>query len=250
MNPEREARKAFVRDRQRMVFTITAVLLAVALVVSTLFYTGVLSVGNDAVKAAEAPNHGMVAPCPPLRSQDKDQDGTPQYAQIANNSDVVVRVLNAAEKKTGLAKAVTNALSLRGFSVQEPATYTVNDQQLTVPNTQIRFGVNGIDRAYTVLANFSDAVLVMDNRTDKLVDVLVGNSFDNLVATQSIKQTAGAEIEPIEGCVDASTITDLPATDDHQQVDPPQQAQDQAATDQSQDATDAATDGTTDQTAQ
>lgn len=243
MSSEREARKAFVRDRQRMVFTITAVILAVVLVVASLFFTGVIGNGKASTKAAQAPNHGLIAPCPPLLTEDKDQDGTPQYAKIMNNSDVVVRVLNGTDK-VGLGKAVNNALNLRGFSTEDPTNYTVDGHNQTVSNTQIRFGRNAVDRAYTVLANFNDAVLVMDDRQDKLVDVIVGNSFDSLVSESQIKQTSGVEIEPIEGCSDVNAMTDLPKTDDHTQVDPPNQ--NNANTDTNADTTDDGTaDGTT-----
>lgn len=250
MSSEREARKAFIRDRQRMVFTITAVILAVVLVVASLFFTGVIGNGKDSTKAAQAPNHGVLAPCPPLLSEDKDQDGTPQYAKVMNNSDVVVRVLNGTDK-SGLGKAVGNALNLRGFSIESLDNYNVDGHLQTVANTQIRFGRNAIPQAYTTLVNFNDAVLVMDDRQDKLIDVIVGNSFDNLISESQVKQTAGVEIEPIQGCSDVNAMTDLPKTDEHTQVDPPQAQDPNANADANADTTDdgttdgAATDGTT-----
>ena len=78
-------------------------------------------------------------------------------------------------KFAGFAKAVSDALQNREFNAQTPGNYTKK-----VDRTMIVFGKNGVNQAYTVASNFSDAMLVMDDRQDQLVDVVVGATFDNL----------------------------------------------------------------------
>ena len=48
----------------------------------------------------------------------------------------------------------------------------------------IVFGKNGVNQAYTVASNFTDAMLVMDDRQDQLIDVIVGATFENLQDTK------------------------------------------------------------------
>ena len=62
------------------------------------------------------------------------------------------------------------------------------------------FGKNGVNQAYTVASNFTDAMLVMDDRQDQLIDVIVGATFDNLQDTKKVP-AAGKAITGIQGCV-------------------------------------------------
>ncbi|MDR1448501.1 MAG: LytR C-terminal domain-containing protein [Candidatus Ancillula sp.] len=90
-------------------------------------------------------------------------------------SEVSVRVLNGT-MNAGLADAVANALTMRGFSVVE-----TNNANMIVNDTQIRFGENATAAAYTVAGNFIEPTIVLDNRTDGLIDIVVGRTFDDLV---------------------------------------------------------------------
>lgn len=103
----------------------------------------------------------------------KDANGKNQtYSNYAN---VKVRVLNGT-KFVGFAKAVSTALSNRQFKV----TGWDNYKGKKVERTTIYFGKNAINEAYTLNTNFTDAVMVMDDRDDKLIDVVLGASFNDL----------------------------------------------------------------------
>ena len=108
------------------------------------------------------PNYGVRVPC-----STKDANGKNQtYSNYAN---VKVRVLNGT-KFVGFAKAVSTALSNRQFKV----TGWDNYKGKKVERTTIYFGKNAINEAYTLNTNFTDAVMVMDDRDDKLIDVVLG----------------------------------------------------------------------------
>ena len=62
----------------------------------------------------------------------------------------------------------------------------------------IIFGKNAINQAYTVNSNFTDATMVMDDREDMLIDVVVGATFDNLQNQKKVP-TAGKEIRQLRG---------------------------------------------------
>lgn len=108
---------------------VSARLLAVALVVSALFYFHVGGLGITATSAVK-PNYGVRVPC-----STKDANGKNQtYSNYAN---VKVRVLNGT-KFVGFAKAVSTALSNRQFKV----TGWDNYKGKKVERTTIYFGKN------------------------------------------------------------------------------------------------------------
>lgn len=180
---EREARRQFVRRRQKMVFTIALVSLAVILVVCLLTIFG--SVGAKARdSAASKPNYGVRVPC------------APENAKVASHQDIRVRVMNGTSK-SGLATAVSSAMKIRGFNTQGAGDYPGKSE---VTRTQIRFGASGIAKGYTVAGQFTDAVMIMDDRNDDLVDIIIGATFNDLTKDDKASQE-GKPITSIDGCI-------------------------------------------------
>ncbi|MEJ5921282.1 LytR C-terminal domain-containing protein [Bifidobacterium thermophilum] len=200
---ERVARKAYVRRRQTTVFSITVVCMVVALVVSLLFYFHAFGLGKPQT-AESLPNHGVTVACAV-----PDSSGTAKYV---DTSTVHVRVLNGTQH-SGFARAVGEALTNRGFTVESVANY----QKTDVKRTVIYYGRNTVNEAYTLNDHFTDAVMKMDDRQDKLIDVVLGATFDNL-KTKSKVLGKGAKITSISGCVDSSKMTNLPKALTHDAV--------------------------------
>ena len=192
-NDERAARKEYIRRRQKTVFSIVGAVMVVAMVVSLLFFFHVGGLGN-VKSAAVQPNDGS-------------------KAKYVENRNITLRVLNGT-KFSGFAKAVSDALQNREFNPQTPDNYTKK-----VDRTMIVFGKNGVNQAYTVASNFTDAMLVMDDRQDQLIDVIVGATFDNLQDTKKVP-AAGKAITGIQGCVAVDKMTDLPKAPEHDAVNP------------------------------
>ncbi|MCT6874201.1 MAG: LytR C-terminal domain-containing protein [Bifidobacterium sp.] len=191
---EREARRQFVRRRQKMVFTIVVSALVAILVICSLIIFG--SIGHTAKHATiiAKPNYGVAVPCPPDKSK------------LVNHPDIRVRVLNGTNK-SGLATALASALRNRGFNMQDVADYPGKTE---TARTQIRFGASAIDRGYTVGSQFNDAVLIMDDRNDDLIDVVIGATFTDLDDEDS-NSVVGRKIEAIKGCqTDPSSMKNLP----------------------------------------
>ena len=177
-NDERAARKEYIRRRQKTVFSIVGAVMVVAMVVSLLFFFHVGGLGN-VKSAAVQPNYGQQAPCPI-----KEADGN--KAKYVENRNITLRVLNGT-KFSGFAKAVSDALQNREFNPQTPDNYTKK-----VDRTMIVFGKNGVNQAYTVASNFTDAMLVMDDRQDQLIDVIGAPSacsFASIVRTPGLSST-------------------------------------------------------------
>ncbi|MCI1984402.1 MAG: LytR C-terminal domain-containing protein [Bifidobacteriaceae bacterium] len=189
VHSEREARKEFVRDRQRMVITVALIFLVACVVLSTLVLLGVFKSDKEKAVADATTNYGVTVPCVQKASK------APAYG------DIRVRVLNGTDK-SGIARAVSSALEYRGFAMQAVGDFTKND----VARTEIRFGSKGIKQAYTVYAQFNDAILRMDDRSNTSVDVIVGNTFDDLNTIDEISITKGATLKSVKGCVAVSKI--------------------------------------------
>lgn len=205
-NDEREARKQYIRHRQRVVFSVVGAIMAVALVVSMLFYFHVFGLGRVGTPV-QAPNYEVTAPC-----SAKGEDGTP--ATTVDNPSITIRVLNGTSF-SGFAQAVTKGLENRGFTVQGYDTLRDNNNAgegfvTTVERTTIYFGRNAINQAYTLNDNFTDAIMVMDDREDALIDVVLGATFKNLKDTDEVL-APGSPIEDIQGCQPADQMADLPA---------------------------------------
>lgn len=203
---EREARKAYVLRRQKIVFSITGVILVVALVVATLFFTGVIQVDEKA-KQVTKPNYGVAVPCAA-----KNEDGTAM--KWADNNTVILRVRNGT-KFTGLGAAVGEALKDRQFDVRTVDTYSSSK----VARTTIYFGVNAINPAYSLKEYIPDAQLVMDDRQDRLVDVVIGATFTDLTSEKDVKKH-GDTIKDFEGCktVEAMQQEGLKKADAHTEI--------------------------------
>lgn len=190
---EREARRQFVRRRQKMVFTIAICALVVIMIVAGLVIAS--SVGRSTKESKVVrPNYGVSLPCPP------------QDSKLVNHPDIRIRVLNGTSK-SGLGTAVASALRNRGFNMQGVGDYP---NKTETARTEIRFGIKGIDRGYTVATQFNDAIMIMDDRNDDLVDVVIGATFNDL-NDEDKSSTVGKDIEGIKGCVaDPASMKDLP----------------------------------------
>ena len=201
---ERAARKAYMRRRQRLVFSITGMVMAVALVISLLFYYNVFGLGL--VKTATVlPNYGVTAPCAPT-----DADG--KTIKYTDNKSVSIRVFNGTPS-FGFASAVAEALENRNF----PQPQVDNYSSKKVERTTIYFGKNAIAQAYTLNSNFTDTMMVMDDREDMLIDVVLGATFNDLADKKDVPGTNDTIVN-IKGCVAADKMTNLPKAIKHTPV--------------------------------
>lgn len=200
-NDEVSKRKAYAEERQKHVLKVTALAMAIVFALAVLISLHPFGLGLKKTALVE-PNFGNTAPCAVAGS-----DGKAKYVSAGS---VGVRVLNGTTH-SGFAKAVGEALSeTRGFTVQTVGNFTNNN----VERTTLYFGKNAINQAYTLAGNFTDATMVMTAREDELIDVVLGATFSDLQDEKN-SPVAGDEITNIEGCVDASSMQNLPADTDH-----------------------------------
>ncbi|MDR2799329.1 MAG: LytR C-terminal domain-containing protein [Bifidobacteriaceae bacterium] len=134
---------------------------------------------------------------------------TPSPDKAEDYGNIHLRVLNASYH-AGLGQAVNLAFAQRGFSAHGYDNYDGSNQNFT----KIVFGANSVKAAYTLSLIFPNVVLKMDNRTDELIDVIIGNDFTNLKPDSDESQNSTISSPP--NCKDVSEIQKDPAPEHKQ----------------------------------
>lgn len=189
--PERARllRRRHLHERQAVVFGSLVAGLAVVGVFSAAVFTGTLDapfLSRDFTTAApEDDGYDFPdAPCPAA-------DALPvAYA------GVTVNVLNASGRQ-GLAGQTATDLTTRGFVVLSTGNYPTNLELGTV----VQFGEAGIAAAYTLAAHLSEAVLVLDTRTDASIDLALGTGFAALLDPTTVVLDPTVPLVGVTGCV-------------------------------------------------
>lgn len=201
---ERTARKEFMYQKTKSILLTVGIALVVATLLSFMIQFHVFGLNSPKTKK-DNNNYGIVTPCPI-----KDKDG--DKISYLDARTVSIRILNGT-KFRGFANAVGEALRIRGFNLIEVG----NNKTQGVKRTTIYFGKNSINSAYTLSSQFDEVALQMDDRKDKLVDIVLGTDFRNLRPKTDVP-ASGAEITPIKNCQDANNIKNLPKAEKHKEV--------------------------------
>lgn len=201
---EREARVQYLRDRHKIVISTAIIVIILATVISIPLALGWIAAPKKDSSGSQANNYGVQTAC-----LVKEQDSP------VSPSDINLRVLNGTTH-AGLATAVSSEFTNRGFSVQGAGDW--NSSSATKLSI-IYFGRKTIAAAYTLRAQFPKNVLLkMDDRTDKLIDVVIGSDFQNLENTDKVSLKLGKKLTSAEGCIDAAKMTKLPKAQEHTEV--------------------------------
>lgn len=190
---EQQARKEYVKDRQKLVFRYCGIALAVILVIAALGYFGIFGMIVRHTVKNQKNNFGITAPCAPAGSK------------ALSASSISVEVLNGTSK-SGLADAVGEALYFRGFNVTGIGDANNDD----VIHTTIYAGKNALAAAYTLKAQLTSSILEMDSSSDSDVILVIGQDFYDLKKADSITLKEGQTLSSVQGCKAASQIQDSP----------------------------------------
>lgn len=180
----RQARRRHMQQRQTVIFgTLVAALLVVGLLGGAM-WSGVLptpvNVPINSGAPAEIPD--VVPPCPPAEAT------AVAYDEISAN------VFNGTETQS--LAAVTAAI-LRDYGIQTGQETNGTPYGGVV---QLTAGPLGVASAYTLAGLFEDSQIVLDNREDATVDVLLGEQFEELLAVEEATLAPGEPIPAPDGC--------------------------------------------------
>jgi hypothetical protein len=185
-------------ERQAVVFGLIIVLLLVAAVGALAAYSGAFHTPFSRPIHTPEASSPQPEPClPPV-------DGQPDGALPISYGDIRVRVFNASGT-TGIAHANAEVLADRGFDV-----IATGNMGGTVEISELRFGVKGITRAYTLAAQYPGMRLVLDDRTGRAVDLLAGDRFNSPLQEDKVLLSADTPMQDVQGCLPADEITPIP----------------------------------------
>lgn len=192
----RATRRRRKHERQAVVFGVLIAFLAVAGLGALATYTGAFSLPNQPDFVVKDDGTVKVAQQPAC---------VPADTMPLPYSKVHVTVLNGSDRG-GLAGSVSKLLTDRGFSVDGTGNDTRKPKQ-----PLISFGDDGVAHAYTLLAHYPEAQLVLDSRPGKSVDLTVPESFTALEPEEALSLDAEMPLASVPGCVEAGQITPMPA---------------------------------------
>ncbi|RMI05034.1 LytR C-terminal domain-containing protein [Cellulomonas triticagri] len=196
----RQRRRRHTRERQAVVFGVLVGGLAVSAFGAAAVYTGSWTPPFLARDFSSPEPTGLAAansPCPP-------EGATPvPYGEVA------LTVLNSTNR-VGLAGDTASALLQRGFSIAAEGNAREAGYESYAGSALIQFGTQGVAQAYTVAAQFDTPQLVLDDREDASVDVVVGSSYSALVAAADVVLAADQPFAVPEGCIALDQVTPAP----------------------------------------
>lgn len=193
----RQIRRRHQQERQAVIFGVLMITLAIILVYSIGVYTGAFpAVFDRPFTDKNGPQNVSQTPQPCLEGE----------ATPVPSSEIQVGVFNTTER-AGIASAAAQNLEYRGFNIVETGNipYPVSGQAI------VTFGINGIDRGYTVAANFKNVRIQLDDREDQRVDVLLGEDYSALISTEDLTITEGQPMTSVPNCASASNLTPVAA---------------------------------------
>lgn len=184
-----DVRRRRRRERQAVVFGSLLAGMSITALVAAAVYTDVLDVpflARDFTSPEPTPE--AIRPDPPCPS-----DGALPVAY----ESIEVQVLNSTDRR-GLAGTSGQSLAARGFVV----TGTGNAPGGAYPGTaQIVFGAASVDAAYTLAAHVPDPELVLDRREDATIDVVLGETYQQLAQPETVTLDPAVPLEGVAGCV-------------------------------------------------
>jgi hypothetical protein len=196
----RLVRRRREHSRQILIFGVLGTALAAAFTLALLIFDGIIDA--PFARGFTTP-HAVVADTPPPCLP--EVIGQPDGALPVPYDEIDLRIYNGSGT-SGVATANQTVLGRRGFAIE-----IVGDWAGTVPLNQMRFGVRGIASAYTVAAHFPPMQMILDDRTDASVDLIVGDAYDQPLPTDQVSLAADRPLLNMRGCEPASSITPIPA---------------------------------------
>jgi hypothetical protein len=110
---------------------------------------------------------------------------------------VQLRVYNATDR-SGLARSMGGELKKRGFAVLATANDPVNSVRQIQGVGEIRHGPAGLGRALLLSTMFPGMKLLPDDRSDGVVDVVLGPAFKRMATTKEAAAAAPKALQTLK----------------------------------------------------
>lgn len=200
----RAARRKRMQQRQTVIFgSITAVLLGSALFAGAVWAEIVPPPFELEVKSSEPTEPPVVTqPCPP------------EDATAVALDEISVNVMNSTET-SGLGARTADEITAHGVNVE-----TIdNASDLYLGSAKVLVGPEYLDVGYTVADLIPDAQIVIDTRTEPIVDIVLGSGFSEVRSEGDLLLAPDEPIPAPDGCVPAETEAEDQDADEEESAD-------------------------------
>jgi len=134
----------------------------------------------------------------------------PPDANPLKTSEVAVRVMNGTER-AGIAGATLEVLEGRGFVPLGATNWTRQYADVA----RIMFGAEGVLKAYTLARQFPESELVLDDRENATVDVVLGERYETLVEPLNPQLDPDLILSADAQCLPVSQVEPQPAPNNY-----------------------------------
>ena len=186
----RAARRKRMQQRQTVIFgSITAVLLGSALFAGAVWAEIVPPPFELEVKSSEPTEPPAVTqPCPP------------EGATAVALGEISVNVMNSTET-SGLGARTAEEIAALGVNVEA----IDNASDLYLGSAKVLVGPEYLDVGYTVADLIPDSQIVIDTRTEPIVDIVLGSGFSEVRSEGDLLLAPDEPIPAPDSCVPAET---------------------------------------------
>jgi len=194
----REARRRHLQQRQTVIFgSLIAGLLVFGLGAGAV-WAGILPPPISVpIQSPEPDDVAPPAPCPP------------EGALPAPMNEISVNVLNGTNQ-SGLAASTAAGLAERGAAIGDEANAPAAFDGVV----RVVSGPTAVAEAYTLAAHFPEALIELDSRTEDVLTITVGESFEGLLPEESVELDDEVPLEPLPGCEPVQVEEDAEADDE------------------------------------
>ncbi|WP_154795821.1 LytR C-terminal domain-containing protein [Occultella kanbiaonis] len=188
----RAARRRHLQQRQTIIFGgLIAVMLVIALTAGAM-WVGILPTPVNIPINSPEPTEATAAPgpCPP------------EGQTYINFAEITATVLNGTTT-SGLAGTTGAELQARGIIIAAQA----NAESSYAGVARIVAGPTGLGQAYSVALLFPESTIVLDERADATIDVILGARFEMLLPAEEVLLDPAVVIPAPQGCEPLPTAT-------------------------------------------
>jgi hypothetical protein len=136
--------------------------------------------------------HGWVSPAAPTTVANASCNGTLSHRALTPG-DVTINVYNSTPR-TGLAASAASSLQEQGFNVATIDNDPLGKTLMSVG--EIRYGQSGLEGALLASKRLPGARLVLDDRMDSSVDMIVGKQFREVKVPPKVAPSKKAASAP------------------------------------------------------
>lgn len=188
-----------MQQRQTVIFgSIIAVLLGLALFAGAVWAEIIPAPVNIELKVPEPEESpALTQPCPP------------EGAHPVPFEEIAVNVLNST-KTGGLGARTAEEIGSHGVNVESVG----NASDLYLGSAKILVGVEYLEIAYTVADLIPESQIVVDARTESIVDIVLGSGFTDVRPEDELRLAPEEPIPAPTGCVPVESLTGGPAQEE------------------------------------